>query len=172
MRVCKIKHKIILAIFEVLLYEQCNFTKKKTFWKHVLQQETISSKTSRIISCIFERTLDIFEHSIECEWTCRDWRWLYAPPPFLRIKSLVQMIFFIILSTDVSVVVRIYSYMVQMYSQYVSESFVCSKFYIDADLTDLRKNSNNTISLFLAQSGLYWEILNWLPRYHSWRDTW
>lgn len=159
----------------MLLHEQCNFTKKKTFWKHVLQQETISSKTSRVISCIFERTLDIFEHSIECEWTCRDWRWLYAPSPLrsFRVKSLVQMMhFFIILSTDVSVVVRIYPYMAQMYSQYVSESFVCSKFYIDADLTDLRKNSNNAIPLFLAQSGLYWEILNWLPCYRSWHDTW
>lgn len=69
---------------------------------------TISSKVSRVVSCIFERismTLDILEHSIEHGRICRNWRWLCTPLSF-RIKLLVQQLlayFFIILLTDVSV---------------------------------------------------------------------
>jgi len=153
-----------------------NVILRKTFWKHVLQQGTISSKTSRVILCIFERTFD--EHSIyssiqlnaneraEIDDSCT----LSPSIPSCNIVDSDDAFFYNFI--DVSVVARIYLYIAQMCSQYVSESFVCSEFYIDADLTDLRKNSNNPISLFLAKSGLYWEILNWLPHYRSWHDTW
>lgn len=136
---------------------------------------TISSKASRVVSCIFERIsmiLDILEHSIEHGRTCRNWRWLYTPPSF-RVKLLMQLAyFFIIVLTFPFLYVSIYMWRKCIINTYVSESFVCSKFYIRADLTDLRKNFKQPISLFLAQSGLYREILNWLLGYRSWCDIW
>lgn len=69
------------------------------------------------------------------------------------MKLLVQMLHFLII-LSMNVFARIYPYIVQMCSRYVSESFVCPKFYIGADLTDLRKNSNNPISLFFGTIGI------------------
>ena len=101
------------------------------------------------------RTLDIFEHSIECERTCRDWRWLYTPSiPSCKIVQMMH--FFIILSTDVSVVfIRIQRKCIAS-----TLSFICLKFYIDADLTDLRKNSNNLYRFF-------WQNRDYIERFST-----
>lgn len=77
---------------------------------------------------------------------------VYILFPSHKIADTVGAFFKIILLTDVSVFVRAYLYMWRkcIVNTYVSESFVCSKFYIGADLTDLRKNFKQPISLFLA----------------------
>lgn len=81
-----------------------NLQKKKDSLKIVYRnKQTISPKTSRVVTCIFERTsttLDIYKRSIECERTCRDCRLVVHLSPLLRVKSFIQMVhFFIILLT-------------------------------------------------------------------------
>lgn len=105
-------------------------------------------KTSRIVPCIFKTGINDTRYTRTFNWTRTNMQkltmivYIDTSLPY-KIAVTVGAFFYNFIDGRFRFYTYLYMWRKFIVNTYVSKSFVCLKFYIGADLTDLRKNSNN-----------------------------